>query len=97
MDPHDLVGHAGRPRYGGCGDVRQPWVQGDVAAVVADLEDVVNVHAFGVDLGGPVGEIGDEVLDLLAGGEGDDLAAAVDQLRQIQRHLVTRHDVGEHR
>ena len=102
VDPHDFVGHRFRAGGFGFGQVRQPRVQRHVAAVVADFEDVVEVHAAGVDVLGAVGQVGDEVLDLLAGGDRDDLAAPADQPRQREScsaagDLGAGDDIGERR
>ena len=41
MDAHDLFGDDGRAAAGGWAQVDQARIEGGVAAVVADLEDVV--------------------------------------------------------
>ena len=62
---------AGSAPLGRCGQMGASGVEGDVAAVVGDLEGVVQIHPLGVDGVGPVTEVLDEVLDLLAGLEVD--------------------------
>ena len=80
---------------GGRGQVGAARVEGDVAAVVGDLEGVVEVHPAGVESVGAVAKILDEVLDLLAGLEVHDDVASGALCGQIHRHLIAGDGVGE--
>jgi hypothetical protein len=74
------VGHAG--------------VQRGVAAIAADLENVVALRLAGVEMICTPTEIADEVDQLDVGLQADDLAGISAQLGQGDRYLVAGHDVG---
>ncbi|SLL29713.1 Uncharacterised protein [Mycobacteroides abscessus subsp. abscessus] len=94
VDPHYLVGD-----HRGPGDFRfaepgQAGIQRYITAVVGDLEDVVHLGRFGVQMIGPPAQIGNEVHSFRAGLDADDPAAPTDQLGQWHRYLIACDDIG---
>ena len=94
VNPHDVLGDRRSAAVRGLGQVRQPWVQGGVAAVAADLEDVVTIGPSRVKVVGPIAEIGNEICDLNVWLQADDPSLPGRELRQGDRHLVACDDVG---
>jgi hypothetical protein len=93
VNPHDVLGDRRSPAVRGLGQVRQPWVQGGVAAVAADLEDVVTIGPSRVKVVGPIAEIGNEICDLNVWLQADDPSSPGRELRQGDTCAISRSKV----